>query len=80
MSSEPHNLGSAGSKSVAEKIQQKYRDYGFDVHMDVYEVLFPEPKLRKLEMDRFGNLSGILKEPALKEDATSGQENQRPHL
>lgn len=78
LSSEPHNLGSAGSKSVAEKIQQKYREYGFDVRMDVYEVLFPVPKLRKLEMTGSETYQALLKEPALKEDATSGQENQLP--
>ncbi len=48
LSSEPHNLGSPGSKVVAEKIEQKYREFGFDVRMDVYDVLFPVPKLRKL--------------------------------
>src|SRR5450755_3517885 len=50
LSSKPHNLGSPGSKEVAEKIQQKFKDYGFDTHMDVYQVLFPEPKIRILEM------------------------------
>ena len=37
LSSVPHNLGSVGSKEVAEKIQKKFRDYGFDVRMDIYE-------------------------------------------
>jgi N-acetylated-alpha-linked acidic dipeptidase len=78
LSSEPHNLGSPGSKAVAEKIQQKYREYGFDVRMDVYDVLFPEPKLRKLEMTGSESYQALLKEPALKEDATSGQEKQLP--
>jgi N-acetylated-alpha-linked acidic dipeptidase len=78
LSSEPHNLGSEGSKKVAEKIQQKYREYGFDVRMDVYDVLFPEPKLRKLEMTGSETYQALLKEPALKEDATSGQEKQLP--
>jgi N-acetylated-alpha-linked acidic dipeptidase len=78
LSSVPHNLGSAGSKEVSEKIQQKFRDYGFDVHMDVYEVLFPSPKIRILEMTAPSTFRAILKEPALKEDATSGQENQLP--
>src|SRR5450432_3439781 len=78
LSSKPHNLGSAGSKEVAEKIQQKYREYGFDVRMDVYQVLFPEPKIRILEMTAPQIYRAVLKEPALKEDATSGQQNQLP--
>jgi N-acetylated-alpha-linked acidic dipeptidase len=78
LSSVPHNLGSAGSREVAEKIQQKFREYGFEVRMDVYQVLFPEPKIRILEMTAPQIYRAVLKEPALKEDATSGQQNQLP--
>ncbi len=78
LSSVPHNLGSSGSKEVAEKIQQKFRDYGFDVHMDVYQVLFPVPKIRVLEMTAPNIYHALLKEPALKEDGTSGQKDQLP--
>ena len=78
LSAKPHHLGSAGSKEVAEKIRQRYQEYGFDVHMDVYEVLFPTPKKRILEMTAPAYYRAILKEPALKEDASSGQEGQLP--
>jgi N-acetylated-alpha-linked acidic dipeptidase len=78
LSSVPHNLGSPGSKAVAEKIQQKFREYGFEVHMDVYQVLFPEPKVRILEMISPKTYHAILEEPALKEDASSGQAGQLP--
>jgi N-acetylated-alpha-linked acidic dipeptidase len=78
LSSRPHNVGSAGSKEVAAKIQQKFRDYGFTVHMDVYQVLFPEPKIRILEMTAPQSYRALLKEPALKEDASSAQEGQLP--
>ncbi|MEJ0082074.1 MAG: PA domain-containing protein [Puia sp.] len=78
LSSVPHNLGSPGSREVAEKIQQKFRDYGFDVHMDIYQVLFPVPKVRILEMTAPQIYHALLKEPALKEDGTSGQKDQLP--
>jgi N-acetylated-alpha-linked acidic dipeptidase len=78
LSAVPHNVGSAGSKMVAEKIQQKFRDYGFEVHMDIYQVLFPEPKIRILEMTSPLSYQALLKEPAFKEDATSGQKDQLP--
>jgi N-acetylated-alpha-linked acidic dipeptidase len=78
LSSVPHNLGSAGSKEVADKIEKKFRDYGFDVHKDVYQVLFPEPKVRILEMISPQSYHALLKEPALKEDGTSGQKDQLP--
>ncbi len=66
LSSDPHNLGSPGSKEVAEKIQQKFRDYGFDVHMDVYQVLFPVPKIRVLEMTCSNYLPRIIKRTSIK--------------
>jgi N-acetylated-alpha-linked acidic dipeptidase len=78
LSSKPHNLGSPGSREVAEEIQQKFRDYGFETHMDIYQVLFPEPKIRILEMTAPQSYRAVLKEPVLKEDATSGQTGQLP--
>ena len=78
LSSVPHNLGSAGSKEVAEKIENKFRNYGFDVRKDIYQVLFPEPKVRILEMISPQPYHALLKEPALKEDGTSGQKDQLP--
>jgi N-acetylated-alpha-linked acidic dipeptidase len=78
LSAVPHNVGSAGSKEVAEKIQQKFREYGFDVRMDVYQVLFPTPAIRVLEMTGPQSYQALLKEPALKEDASSGQPGQIP--
>ena len=78
LSAKPHNLGSPGSKEVAEKIQQRFRQSGFATHLAVYPVLFPTPKTRILEMTSPTVYRALLKEPALKEDATSGQEDQLP--
>src|SRR6478735_7509156 len=78
LSSKPHNLGSAGSKAVAEEILRRYQDYGFDAHIETFTVLFPTPKTRVLKMTAPTNYKALLKEPALKEDATSGQEDQLP--
>src|ERR1700748_1636810 len=63
LSSFPHNLGSPGSRQGAEKIQQKFRDFGFEVHMDIYQVLFPVPKTRILEMTSPQIYHALLKEP-----------------
>lgn len=78
LSSKPHNLGSAGSKEVADTILNRYKSYGFDAHIETFSVLFPTPKTRLLEMIAPEKYKALLKEPALKEDATSGQENQLP--
>src|SRR4249920_1633070 len=78
LSSRPHNVGSSGSREVAEKIQKLFLSYGFTVRLDVHQVLFPVPKIRVLEMTSPLSYHALLKEPALKEDASSAQEGQLP--
>ncbi len=78
LSAYPHNLGSPGSKAVAEKILQKYKSYGMDAHIETYTVLYPTPKTRVLELTAPTQYTAILKEPAVPGDATSGQEDQLP--
>lgn len=78
LSAVPHALGSPGSKAVAEAILKKFKSYGFDAELATYQVLFPTPKTRVLEMLSPTGFKPLLKEPALKEDATSGQADQLP--
>ena len=78
LSAFPHNLGSPGSKAVAEKILQKYKSYGMDAHIETFTVLYPTPKTRVLELTSPTKYTAILKEPAVAGDATSGQANQLP--
>jgi N-acetylated-alpha-linked acidic dipeptidase len=63
---------------VADAILAKYKSYGLDAHIETYTVLFPTPKTRVLELTSPTKYTALLKEPALKEDATSGQEGQLP--
>jgi N-acetylated-alpha-linked acidic dipeptidase len=78
LSAFPHNLGSPGSKAVAEKILQKYKSFGLNAHIETYYALYPTPKTRVLEMTGPTPYTALLKEPALPEDVTSGQANQLP--
>ncbi len=78
LSARPHNLGSAGSKEVAELILRKFKSYGFDTHIETYSVLFPTPKTRLLELTAPQKYTALLKEPGLKEDRTSEQLGQLP--
>jgi N-acetylated-alpha-linked acidic dipeptidase len=78
LSAIPHNIGSAGSKAVAEKILAKYKSYGLDAHLESFTVLFPTPKTRLLELTGPNHYTALLKEPALPQDGTSGQVNQLP--
>lgn len=78
LSAVPHHVGSAGGKAVAENILQKFKAYGWDAKIETYQVLFPTPQTRVLEMVSPTVYKALLKEPALKEDGTSNQEDQLP--
>jgi N-acetylated-alpha-linked acidic dipeptidase len=77
LSAVPHNIGSPGGKAVADNILAKFKSYGWDTKIETYQVLFPTPKTRVLEMIAPTVYKALLKEPALKEDATSGQEAEQ---
>jgi N-acetylated-alpha-linked acidic dipeptidase len=67
MSAKPHNIGSPGSKAVAEYIQKYFQDLGYDSKIEVLYTLFSTPKERVLEMTGPTPFKASLLEPALKE-------------
>ena len=78
LSSVPHHVGSAGGKWVAAEIAKVFKDNGWDTKIETYQLMFPTPQTRILEMSGVNNFKAVLKEPAFKEDATSGQQDQLP--
>ncbi len=76
LSDEPHHLGSPGSRKNADYILSLFKEWGWDAGIDTFYVLFPTPKTRLLEMTSPVKYRALLKEPALNEDATSGQKGQ----
>ena len=78
LSAKPHAVGSLASKEIAEYILSLYKKWGWDAEIETFHVLFPTPKTRQLEMTGPTTYKALLKEPALKEDATSGQKDQLP--
>jgi N-acetylated-alpha-linked acidic dipeptidase len=78
LSAKPHHLSSPGDKENAEYILKLFTKWGWDAKIETFYVLFPTPKIRILEMISPSTFKATLKEPALKEDATSGQAGQLP--
>jgi N-acetylated-alpha-linked acidic dipeptidase len=78
LSAEPHHVGSAYDKQNAEWIRDKYKSWGIDAKLEEFEVLFPTPTERVLEMIEPTRFQAVLKEPAIPEDPASGQANQLP--
>jgi len=73
LSSRPHHVGSAWGKSNAEWMASLLRSWGYDTKIETYEVLFPTPRTRLVELVAPKLFRAALAEPALPEDATSGQ-------
>ena len=78
LSAEPHHLGSAYDKQNAEYIRDKFQSWGFDAKIEEFEVLFPTPKERLLEMIEPARYTAQLKEPVVAEDPDSNDEGQLP--
>ena len=78
LSAKPHNLSSPADKEYAEYILNQFSKWGWDAKIETFYVLFPTPKIRILEMTSPTIYKAVLKEPAFKEDATSGQKGQLP--
>ena len=77
LSARPHHLGSAQGKENAEFIAAQFRSWGFETEIESFEVLFPTPKTRLVEMTSPEKFRLKLNEPAVKEDSTSSQQNEQ---
>jgi N-acetylated-alpha-linked acidic dipeptidase len=73
LSARPHAVGSAYDKDNAEWILSQFTSWGLDAHIETFEVLFPTPKERRLEMTAPRKFTAALKESPLAVDPTSGQ-------
>lgn len=78
LSAVPHSVSSPGGDANAAYILNKFKSWGYDAQIETFYVLFPTPITRELSMIGTKNFTAALKEPALKEDATSGQAGQLP--
>ncbi len=77
LSAHPHHVGSRYGKENAEFMAAQFRLWGYQTEIERYDVLFPTPKTRLLEMTAPEKFTAKLAEPALKEDATSGQADEQ---
>ena len=77
LSARPHNVGSAYDKENAEWILSKFKEWGWDAKIETFEVLYPTPKERLLEMVAPTRFTAKLQEPALAIDPTSNQQSEQ---
>jgi N-acetylated-alpha-linked acidic dipeptidase len=73
LSARPHHVGSPYDRDNAEWILAKYKEWGFEAHIETFKVLFPTPKERVVELLEPTVFHAKLEEPVLAEDPTSNQ-------
>jgi N-acetylated-alpha-linked acidic dipeptidase len=78
LSAHPHHVGSPYDKDNAEWILAKFKEFGLDAHIEQFDVLFPTPKERVVELVEGGpKFVAKLQEPALQQDPTSNQQSEQ---
>jgi N-acetylated-alpha-linked acidic dipeptidase len=73
LSARPHHVGSPYNKDNAEWILARFKEWGFDAHIETFNVLFPTPKERVVELVAPTQYRAKLQEPAIAIDPTSNQ-------
>jgi N-acetylated-alpha-linked acidic dipeptidase len=72
LSKQPHMAGTPQSKQTAEAILAQLHRYGLDAHIEQFEALLPQPKVRVLEMTGHVKFRAKLEEPPVAGDRNSG--------
>src|SRR5258708_14078385 len=78
LSARPHHVGSPYDKDNAEWLRAQYASYGFDATIERFDVLFPVPIERVLELVSPTKFTAQLEEPALKQDPPPNQKSEQP--
>jgi N-acetylated-alpha-linked acidic dipeptidase len=68
LAAHPHNVGSADQKKNAEWMVARYKEWGWDAHIEQFDVLYPTPKTRVLEMVGPTHFVAKMDEPPLPGD------------
>ena len=73
LSARPHHVGSAYDKDNAQWLLSTFKQWGLNARIESFDVLFPTPKERVVELIEPNKFTATLEEPAFTVDITSGQ-------
>lgn len=76
LTARPHHVGSPYDKENVDFIASLFRSWGYETTVERFDVLFPTPKVRIVELLAPEKFTAKLVEPAVTGDATSGQANE----
>jgi N-acetylated-alpha-linked acidic dipeptidase len=71
LSSEPNQVGSPHDKANAEFLLAQFKKWGWDAHIEVFDVLDPTPEQELVEMVAPTTFKATLHEPPVEGDRTS---------
>ncbi|HLM97885.1 MAG TPA: transferrin receptor-like dimerization domain-containing protein [Bryobacteraceae bacterium] len=77
LAARPHHVGTPYDKDNAEWILARFKEWGLDAHIENFDVLFPSPKERAVELVEPKRFVAKLEEPPVSIDATSNQQAEQ---
>src|SRR5436305_2249478 len=77
LSKRPHHVGSPYDKDNAEWILSKFKSWGLDAQIETFDVLFPTPKERVVELLGPTHFVAKLQEPPVAVDPTTNQHDEQ---
>src|SRR5438445_2272096 len=77
LSARPHHLGSDYDRQNAEFIASLFKSWGYDTAIEEFQVLFPTPRKRLVELIAPERFTAKLFEPPVAEDRTSNQTDEQ---
>jgi len=77
LSARPHHVGSPYDRDNAEWLRARFVEFGWEADIERFDVLFPTPRERLLELVAPTRSRVVIDEPALASDPTSGQHDEQ---
>jgi N-acetylated-alpha-linked acidic dipeptidase len=77
LSARPHHVGSPYDRANAEWIRDRLASWGWDARLETFDVLFPTPRERVVELVAPTRFRARLEEPPIPGDSTSAQRGEQ---
>jgi N-acetylated-alpha-linked acidic dipeptidase len=77
LAARPHHLGSPWGQSNARWMRGRFSEWGWDARIETYDVLFPTPRERVVELVAPRRFRARLEEPVVAGDPTTAQRSEQ---
>jgi N-acetylated-alpha-linked acidic dipeptidase len=77
LSARPHHVGSPYGRDNAEWLRARFAEFGWEATIEQFDVLFPTPRERVLELVAPSRTRLVIDEPTLPQDPTSAQREEQ---